>query len=60
MSKIVKNQIRELTVVNENKITRNDREIVNKYCEKVFNFGYDKTVVRQINEDHIDTLPYGY
>ena len=60
MSKIVKDQIRELTVVNENKITRKDREIVNKYCEKVFNFGYDKKVIRQINEDHIDTLPYGY
>ena len=53
MSKIVKKQIRELTVVNENKITR-------KHCEKVFKFGYDKRVIRQINEDHIDTLPYGY
>ena len=60
MSKIVKKQIRELTVVNENKITRKDREIVNKYCEKVFKFGYDKRVIRQINEDCIDTLPYGY
>ena len=60
MSKIVKKQIRALTVVNENKITRKDREIVNKYCEKVFKFGYDKRVIRQINEDCIDTLPYGY
>ena len=37
MSKIVRKQIRELTVVNENKITRKDREIVNKYCEKYSN-----------------------
>ena len=59
MSKIVKKQIRELTVVNENKITRKNREIVNKYCEKVFKFGYDKRVIKKINEDHIDTLPRG-
>ena len=58
MSKIVRKQIRELTIVNENKITRKNREIVNKYCEKVFKFGYDKRVIKQINEDHIDTLPY--
>ena len=60
MSKIVEKQIGELTVVNENKITRKDREIINKYCEKVFKFSYDKRVIRQINEDHIDTLLYGY
>ena len=60
MSKIVRKQIRELTIVNENKITRKNREIVNKYSEKVFKFGYGKRVIRQINEDHIDTLPYGY
>ena len=60
VSKIVKRQIRELTVINKNKITWKDREIVNKYYEKVFKFGYDKRVIRQINEDHIDTLPYGY
>ena len=60
MCKIVKKQIRELTIVNENKITRKNREIVNEYCEKVFKFGYDKRVIRQVNENHIDTLPYGY
>ena len=42
LSKIVKKQIREITIVNENKITRKNREIVNKYCEKAFKFGYDK------------------
>ena len=60
MSKIVKKQIRELTIVNENKITRKNREIVNEYCEKVFKFGYDKRVIRLVDENHIDTLPYGY
>ena len=60
MGKIVKKQIREITIVNENKITRKNREIVNKYCKKVFKSGYDKRVIRQTNEDHIDTLPYGY
>ena len=60
LSKIVKKHIREITIINENKITRKNREIVNQYCGKVFKFGYDKRVIQQINEDHIDTLPYGY
>ena len=60
LTTIVRKQIREITIVNENKITRKDREIVNKYCEKVFKFGYDKRTIKHINEGHIDTLPYGY
>ena len=60
LSKIVKRQIREITIVNENKITRKNREIVNKYCEKIFRFGYDKRVIKHVDENHIDTLPYGY
>ena len=60
MHKIVKKQIRELTIINANKITRKNREIVNKYMEKVFKFGYDKRVIKHVNENHIDTLPYGY
>ena len=60
LSKIVKRQIREITIVNENKITRNNREIVNKYCEKIFKFGYDKRVIKHVGKNHIDTLPYGY
>ena len=51
LSKIVKKQIREITIVNENKITRKNRKIV---------INYDKRVIRQIDEDHIDTLLYGY
>ena len=49
--------IREITIVNENKITQKNHEIVSEYCEKEFKFGYDKRVIRHINEDHIDTLP---
>ena len=60
LSKIVKKQIRELTIINENKITLKNREIVNEYCEKVFKFGYDKRVIKQVDEKYIDTLPYGY
>ena len=60
LSKIVKRQIREVTIVNENKITRKNCEIVNKYCEKIFKFGYDKRVIKHVDENHIDTLPYGY
>ena len=60
LSKIVRKEIREITIINENKITRKNRKIVNEYCEKVFKFGYDKRVIRQINENHVDTLPYGY
>ena len=60
LSKIGKKQIRERTIVNENKITRKNREIVNKYCAKIFKFGYDKRVIRQVDENHIDTLPYCY
>ena len=60
MCKIVKKKIRELTIINENKITRKNREIVNEYCEKVFKFGYDKRVIRHISDNHTDSLPYGY
>ena len=56
LNKIVKRQIREITIVNENKITRNNREIVNKYCEKIFKFGYDKRVIKQVDEGHIDMV----
>ena len=47
-------------ILNESKITRKNHEIVNEYCEKVFKFSYDKRVIKQIDEDHIDTLPYGF
>lgn len=36
LSKIVKKQIREIPILNENKITRKNKEIVNKYYGKVF------------------------
>ena len=42
LSKIVEKKIREITIVNENKITRKNREIVNKYCEKYSNLAMTK------------------
>ena len=60
LREIVKKQLREITIVNENKITRKNNEIVNEYCEKVFKFGHDKRVMKSINKNHIDTVPYGY
>ena len=60
LSRIVKKQIREIVIVNENKITRKNQKIVNEYFEKVLKFGYDKRVIRKIDKSHIDTLPNGY
>ena len=60
LTKIVRKEIKDLTVVNERKITRKERDIVNKYVEKTFKLGYDKRVIRYVNENHIDTVPYGY
>ena len=60
LNKIVKKQIRDITIVNENKITRKNECIVNEYNEKTFKLGYDKIVIKPVNEDCIDTVPYGY
>ena len=60
MIKIVTNEIKELTLVNENKITRQNKQIVNKYEEKVYSFGYDKRAIKYISESCIETYPYGY
>ena len=57
LSKIVKKQAKEIAIVNENKITRKDKGIVNEYCERVFKFGYDKRVMKSTNENCIDTVP---
>lgn len=48
LTNIVKNELRELTIVNENKITREMKQTVNKYNEKVpvFKFGYDKRFLK--------------
>ena len=52
--------MKEITIVNENKITRENKQIVNKYNEKVFKLGYDKRVIRSVSENSIDTVPYGF
>jgi ribosomal protein S20 len=62
MSKMVKKECKGVTIVEENKITRDPKtkNIVNKYQEKFFSFDYDKRVTNKVNDEHIDTLPYGY
>ena len=60
MIKMVKKEIKELTLVNENKITRQNKQIVNKYEEKVYRFGYDKRAIKYISESCLETYPYGY
>jgi ribosomal protein S20 len=62
MNKMVKKECKGVTIVEENKITRDPKtkNIVNKYQEKFFSFDYDKRIINKINDEHIDTLPYGY
>ena len=60
MIKMVKNEIKDLTLVNENKITRQNKQIVNKYEEKVYSFGYDKGAIKYVSESCLETYPYGY
>ena len=62
ISKLVKNEIETVKIIENNVITRNTKtkEIVNKTLAKVFQFEYNKRVVKKINNDHIDTLPYGW
>ena len=60
MIRMVICDIKELTLVNENKITRQNKQIVNKYEEKVYSFGYDKRAIKYISDSCIETLPYGY
>ncbi len=62
MDKMVKKECKGVTIIDENKITRESKtkNIVNKYQEKFFSFDYDKRIINKINDEHIDTLPYGY
>ena len=39
---------------------RQNKQIVNKYEEKVYSFGYDKRAIKHIFENCIETYPYGY
>ena len=62
MVKVIKDEVKELVTVDENKICRDPRNktIVNRYQEKVYKFGYDKRAIRKLGENHIETVPYGY
>ena len=59
MIKMVKNEIKDLTLVNENKITRQNKQIINKYEEKTYRVGYDKRTIKHISENNIETYPQG-
>ena len=60
MIRMVIGDIKELTLVNENKITRQNKQIVNKYEEKSYTFGYDKRAIQYISDSCIETFPYEY
>ena len=62
MIQVIKNEVKELVTVDENKICRDSKNktIVNRYQQKTYKFGYDKRTINKISPDHIDTLPYGY
>jgi hypothetical protein len=49
-------------VVEENRITRESKtkNLVNKIIQKRFVYDFDKRVINKINDDHIDSLPYGF
>ena len=61
MKEIINKQKERITLVNEQKITRDSetKEIVNRYQEKDFRFVYDKRCLNKV-ETGIDTLPCGY
>ena len=46
LAKVVKKQLKEMTIRNESKLAQKNQEIVNKYCEKAFTLGYDKSQQR--------------
>ena len=66
MKLIVKKEIKDLVIVDERKITRRNRDLVNRYNEKVFRMAYDKRCLKIISNSHIDTplgidmLPYDF
>jgi hypothetical protein len=51
-----------LKTIDENKITRNSKKktIENKYQEKVYKLEFNKRMIKNINENHIDSFPWGY
>ena len=61
MKQIINRQKERITLVNEQKITRDPKtkEIFNQYQEKDFRFVYDKRCLNKV-ETGLDTLPYGY
>ena len=46
--------------INYNRFDIKNCEIITKHMAKQWAFKFDKRMIRKINEDEIDTLPYGY
>ena len=61
MNEIIEEKRDRITIVNENKITRDPKSktIINKYQEKDFRLCYDKRCATR-DGNTIETLPYGY
>jgi hypothetical protein len=57
MVRMVRSEVNEKVIVEENKITRDSKSksVINKYLEKKFRFDYNKRVIHQINDGHINT-----
>jgi len=47
-------------VINYDQFSINNCEIVTKQLVKQWAFKFDKRIMKQVSEDEIDTLPYGY
>jgi len=46
--------------INNDQFGINNCEIITKQLVKQWAFKFDKRIIKQISEDEIDTLPYGY
>ena len=59
MREIITKQKDKITTVNENMITRDNKQIINKYQAKDFRLVYDKRSTHN-NNGTLETLPWGY
>jgi hypothetical protein len=61
MLDMIKNNIK-LKTIDENKITRNSKKktIENKRQEKTYKLEFNKRMTKNIDENHIDSFPWGY
>ena len=62
MKDIIFNRNKQITITNENMITRNNRQLTSVKSEKRFSFEYNKRAIQNYTAENIvvDTLPFGY